>query len=193
MSTTEPGFTPVSTIPRWPSFVRPLLEVLSDGQTWRKRDMERAVAERAGITAEQLEETLDSGQGRAFNRIGWATSALRRAKAIEAPRRAQFRITDTGRQLLAENPGPISEHTVEAIPAYSEYVPVKGRKATATTPAVPDLDDADPDELITPASVSSMKTRARRCCSDSRRATRTTSSGWCAPCSCRWATAGTAG
>lgn len=148
MTTTDPGFTPVSTIPRWPSFVRPLLEVLSDGQTWRKRDMERAVAERAGITAEQLEETLDSGQTRAFNRIGWATSALRRAKAIEAPQRAQFRITDTGRQLLAENPGPISEHAVEAIPAYNEYVPVKARKATATTPAMPDLDDADPDELI---------------------------------------------
>jgi restriction endonuclease Mrr len=52
--------------------------VLADGQTWRKRDMERAIAERAGITSERLDETLDSGQGRADNRIGWGTSALRR-------------------------------------------------------------------------------------------------------------------
>ncbi|QEW00355.1 hypothetical protein F6J84_09795 [Microbacterium caowuchunii] len=148
LTDTSSGFTPVPTIPPWPGLVRPLLEVLADGQTWRKRDIERAVAVRAGLSPEQLEETLESGQARAFNRIGWATSALRRAKAIEAPERAKFRITDTGQQLLAEHPGPISERVVQAIPAYSEYVPARSRRAASAEPSLPDLDEADPDELI---------------------------------------------
>lgn len=141
--------TPVSTMPKWYEFFRPALEVLADGDTWRKRDMERAVATRAGLTSAELDETIVSGESRAFNRIGWATSALRRAKAIESPARAQFRITDEGRKLLADHVGPIPEPAVYALPAYSEYVPARGRRATsATAPVMPDLDDADPDELI---------------------------------------------
>ncbi|MET2010168.1 restriction endonuclease [Microbacterium chocolatum] len=138
----------VSTMPRWFEFFRPLLEVLDDGRTWQKRDMERAIIKRVGLSQAEIEETLGSGQPRALNRIGWATSALRRAKAIESPARAHFRITDTGRQLLALHPGPIPEPAVYAIPAYSEYVPIKGRRAAHADVTTPDLDDADPDELI---------------------------------------------
>jgi len=142
------GHVPVSTIPSWHEFLRPVLEVLADGQVWRKRDMERAVASLAGLTEDQLAETLESGQARAINRIGWATSALRRAQAIEAPQRAQFRITDTGRQLLRDHPGAIDEHVIEATPAYSEYVPVKGKRAASVTTVGPELEESDPDELI---------------------------------------------
>lgn len=148
MSDLTPGFTAVSTMPRWFEFFRPLLEVLADGQTWRKRDMERAIAARAGLTEEQLAETIGSGQSRAINRIGWATSALRRVKAIESPARAQFRITDVGRKLLADHAGPIPESAVYALPAYNEYVPVRGKKAASFTPVGPELEESDPDELI---------------------------------------------
>ncbi|MEI3867300.1 restriction endonuclease [Microbacterium sp. CCNWLW134] len=149
MTDAASAYTPVSTIPRWPGFIRPLLEVLSDGQTWRKRDMERAIADRAGLNEEQLEEVLDSGQLRAWNRIGWATSALRRAKLIEAPVRAQFRITQAGRDLLAQHPGDISEHVIKSLPAYNDYVPVKGKTTSSDdAPPIVDLDETDPDELI---------------------------------------------
>lgn len=148
MNDLTPGFTAVSTMPRWYEFFRPLLEVLADGQTWRKRDMERAIAAHAGLTEEQLAETIGSGQSRAFNRIGWATSALRRAKAIESPARAQFRITDVGRKLLADHAGPIPEPAVYALPAYNEYVPVRGKKVASVEPSSPGLEESDPDELI---------------------------------------------
>jgi hypothetical protein len=39
-------YVPVSTMPRWHEFLRPVLEVLADGQVWHKHDMERAVANR---------------------------------------------------------------------------------------------------------------------------------------------------
>lgn len=142
----NPG--PISTMPRWYEFFRPLLEVLADGRTWQKRDMERAIIARVGLTEDEIAETLSSGQPRALNRIGWATSALRRAKAIESPSRAHFRITETGRTLLNEHEGAIPEPVVYAIPAYSEYTPARGRKRITVGPSPTTVDDADPDELI---------------------------------------------
>lgn len=142
------AFGPISTMPHWYEFFRPLLEVLADGQTWQKRDMERAIIARAGLTEDEIAETLSSGQPRALNRIGWATSALRRAKAIESPSRAHFRITETGRRLLGEHEGAIPEPAVYAIPAYREYTPARGRKTISVDPSPATVDDADPDELI---------------------------------------------
>jgi restriction system protein len=148
MSEPVSGYVPVSTMPRWYEFFRPLLETLADGRTWRKRDLERAVVARSGLTDEHLKETTGSGQSRAFNRIGWATSALRRAKAIDSPGRAQFRITDVGRTLLADHAGPVPEAAVYALPAYVEYVPSRGRRVSAVEVATSDLEESDPDELI---------------------------------------------
>jgi restriction system protein len=136
-------------MPKWYEFFRPLLEALSDGQTWRKRDLERAVVVRSGLTDDDLTEITASGQSRAFNRIGWATSALRRAKAIESPARAQFRISDVGRALLVDHVGPVPEAAVYALPAYAEYVPSRGRRASVLEVIAPhQLEDSDPDELI---------------------------------------------
>lgn len=150
--TENPDRERVSTIPRWFEFFRPLLEVLADGEVWRKRDMERAIIDRVGLTPTEMEETLTSGQPRALNRIGWATSALRRAAAIDAPARAQFRITPIGRQLLADYPGPIPEAAVYALPAYVDYVPrTRLQLPTEAAPmSVRDEEDRadDPDELI---------------------------------------------
>lgn len=117
-----------STIPQWHTFTRPILQVLADGNTWVKRDMERAVSDVAGLTEEQRAEMLPSGQPRALNRIGWATSALRRAKALTSPSRGTFAITPTGLDLLAKHPHTITVADLEQVPAYSDYVPTRVAK-----------------------------------------------------------------
>ncbi|GAA3639575.1 restriction endonuclease [Microbacterium awajiense] len=140
-----------TTIGSWWTFMRPILEVLEDGQTWAKRDMERAVSDRVGLTAEQRSELLASGQTRATNRIGWATSALRRAKALTAPSRGSFQITDTGRQLLQIIAGEIRESDLEThAPAYNEYVPARRQRASEpTSPTTAStVADQSPDDLI---------------------------------------------
>ena len=77
----------VSTISTWHTFMRPVLEALSDGAVHVKRDMERAALDVAGLSEAERQEQLDYGQLRSLNRIGWATSDLRRAKALTSPSR----------------------------------------------------------------------------------------------------------
>jgi restriction system protein len=144
---------PVSELPKWHEFMTPLLTILSDGREWQKRSMEQAILDLLKVPQDQRDETLESGQFRALNRIGWATSKLRMAKAITAPQRATFRITDAGRALLAQNSGGISVNVLEAIPAFQEYVPIKGRSTgevpnRSTGLAVLDSDEITPEERI---------------------------------------------
>ncbi|WP_235742310.1 AAA family ATPase [Mycolicibacterium phocaicum] len=112
-----------------------MLAVLSDGQTWRTADLFDAVAEHMRLTEAQRAETLSSGQLRARNRMGWALSALTRAQAVVKVRSGYSMITRTGRQLLADHPVNITEETLEAIPAYSDYQPQPRRSTTITEPA----------------------------------------------------------
>ncbi|MDG3009195.1 restriction endonuclease [Rhodococcus sp. D2-41] len=134
-------------MPVWSGFLTPVLEVLSDGDTWKKRDLHEAVADHLGLTAEQRAETLPSGQGRADNRVGWALSGLYRAQLIVKPARATFTITDAGRALLAVHPAGITEKILKAVPAYQDYVPV--RQLNTVTEPIGDPDTpADPVEQI---------------------------------------------
>ena len=79
-----------SAIPQWQYFMKPLLEVLSNGNAWPKKALEEATLDWAKVSSEQREEQLPSGQYRALNRIGWATSFLTRAQAIAKPARPAY-------------------------------------------------------------------------------------------------------
>ena len=75
-----------SDLDNWQAFTRPTLSVLSDGNTWRTAELFTAVADEANLSEAQRAETLNSGQPRAFNRMGWALSALTRAGAVRKVR-----------------------------------------------------------------------------------------------------------
>ena len=139
----------ISTLPQWHVFMKPLLEVLSDGNTWTKKDLVQATLEKAGITPEERKETLPSGQSRALNRIGWAASALSQAQALAKPARAVMQITETGRTLLVQSPDGFGVSELEKIPAYQAYVPQRRTSGEISVPTVVISDtDEDPTELI---------------------------------------------
>lgn len=69
--------------------------------------------------------TLNSGQGQADNRVGWALSFLTRAKAVQKVRNGESQITDFGKQMLRDHPNEITEADLKAVPAYQAYIPKK--------------------------------------------------------------------
>ena len=140
----------VSTVPQWHVFMKPLLEVLADGEPWTKKNLEQATLDRAGVSEVGRKEILPSGQYRSINRIGWATSYLFRARAIDKPVRAVMQITPTGRDLLTQYPNGFDKSDLEKIPAYQEYVPKHSKlpgETAAPAALVPETDE-DPTELI---------------------------------------------
>ncbi len=88
--------------------------------------------DRVGLTEAQRGIKLESGQGQAENRVGWALSFLTRAKAVEKVKKGQPRITDFGRQMLVDYPEEITEADLKAIPAFQAYLPKKHATGSVT-------------------------------------------------------------
>ncbi|KAA0025074.1 restriction endonuclease [Antrihabitans cavernicola] len=137
-------------MPVWSGFLSPILKVLSDGGTWRKRELHEAVANHLALTDDQRAEVLSSGQHRVDNRIGWALSGLNRAELVSKPERATFTITDAGRAHLAAHPEGLDEKVLKNIAAYRAYVPQNRTDAIeqeSNSSGEPDI-GADPLEQI---------------------------------------------
>ena len=77
-------------MPTWDKFMVPLLQVMSDGEVRRLRELRDETAAREQLTDEQLAELLPSGQSKAANRIGWAASYLTRVGALRRPSRGHY-------------------------------------------------------------------------------------------------------
>lgn len=125
----------MTSIPTWDQFMAPCLRVLLDGQTKRARDINLAAADELGVTEEQRQELIPSGQARYLNRALWALSYLYRAGAVERPSRGYYLITAVGRDLLASHPGGITERDLRDLEG---YVPPNVASASASTLMSPD-------------------------------------------------------
>lgn len=108
----------------------PSLQVLADGEVHRARAITDAAADVLGLTGEDREALIPSGQPRCQNRGLWALSYLARAEAVERPARGHYRITDVGRGLLSVNPDGVTERDLRALPG---YVPPHATPRAVTT------------------------------------------------------------
>lgn len=137
-------------IPQWWQFMYPLLQVAADGREWARRDLYSAALDRAGVPEDlRLIQYGPSGNYAAENRVGWAKSALTRARLLESVRRGVFRITDAGRAFLADHPYEFKQSELEALRAWDEYE-VKRRVSTQheSLPEIVDTPSSDPDDLL---------------------------------------------
>lgn len=137
----------VTAMPTWEGFLTPVLRALGDGSTLAARALQDRVADAVGLSAEERDEQIDSGQPRFRNRIGWAASSLARAEAVVRPRRGTYVITPLGHELLERHSGGMTEADLLVVPAYRDYVPAT---KTSTQPTVIEgaPDDLDPMEQV---------------------------------------------
>jgi restriction system protein len=83
----------------------PILRLAGDGQEHVFRAAIDSLAEQFKLTPDERQQKLPSRTQPVFdNRVGWARTYLVKAGLLEAPRRAHFRITDRGRQVLQAPP-----------------------------------------------------------------------------------------
>lgn len=109
-------------IPDYQTFMRPVLLILSDGRTWKMRDLYAQLAAEFSLTDADLAEMLPSGrQSTYMNRIGWAKTYLVKAGAVHSPQRGTVEITARGRQLLEQFPEGVTTKALYAFPEFAEF------------------------------------------------------------------------
>lgn len=109
-------------IPDYQTLMRPVLEVLADGEERTAAAVRRLVASALGITAEEREEMLPSGkQGLFANRVGWAGTYLHKAGLVERPRRGVIRISAAGKGILASHDGRIDNDVLDQFDQFRDF------------------------------------------------------------------------
>lgn len=139
-------------MPNWEGFMRPVLEVLSDGVVRSRSEMNDAVAAHIGLTEEQTSILLGAGQPKYANRTGWALSYLTNVGALVRPSRANYTITEAGRGVISAHAGGLRERDFKRFAAdpnsgITEYIATT-RSDSGATAAGTDQEDLDPTEQV---------------------------------------------
>ncbi len=124
-------------VPDFQTLMLPLLELAGDGQQHTSAETVESLAQRFQLSTDDRGQLLQNGQPRFNNRVGWATTYLKKAGLLQAVGRGRFELTDRGRDLLATKPDAINIAFLEAhFPEVAEF-----RKARPKT----DGEDAPAD------------------------------------------------
>ncbi|AEJ19874.1 restriction endonuclease [Gracilinema caldarium] len=114
-------------IPDYQSCMLPLLKFASDEKVHTLPEAVVYIASLFNLTEEEKKQMLPSGtQTIIFNRVGWAKTYLKKAGLLEDPKRATFRITKRGIDLLKENPPEIN---TKYLARYEEFVAFQNKKS----------------------------------------------------------------
>jgi len=140
-------------VPDFQTFLRPVLETISDGQVYKVHSVRESVAARFKLSPAELEEMLPSGKQTRFNnRIAWAVTFLAAAKLADRKGRGIVAITDRGRKELKSGP---QRFTVTYLMKYPEFQDFRRSKDVAETDPgapgkspTPNGQDLTPQELL---------------------------------------------
>ena len=102
--------------------MRPLLALTEDGEPHAIADLRGSLAEQFQLSEEELADRIPSGRVTTLqNRVGWAATYLYRCGLLERPRRAHYRITERGRDVLASNPDRIDLNVLGQFEEFEEF------------------------------------------------------------------------
>ena len=140
-------------IPDYQSVMLPLLRFAAEkkGETSTGEAVE-VLSKEFGLTDEDLRELLPSGiQSTFVNRVGWASTYMKKAGLLEATRRGYFRITSRGQELLRKQPKAINVKLLKQYPEFLEFQQLKGTRSgekISASGGTPDISTATPSEAL---------------------------------------------
>lgn len=109
-------------VPDFQTIMLPLLKFASDKEEHRLREAIEHLAQQFKLSESERKELLPSGtQARFGNRVGWASTYLRKAGLLESTDRGRFHITMRGIELLSTQPQEVNLSVLEQYPAMQEF------------------------------------------------------------------------
>jgi|SRR6185437_1006842 len=137
-------------IPDFQKIILPLLEILGDNKEHELGYITQKICERFKLTEEEKKELLPSGNQEIINnRVGWARTYLKKAKLIESPRRATFKITEQGLKILQSSPEKINVRFLkDNNPEFKEWQ-TSYKKEEVSSQAIEEVEtEKTPEELL---------------------------------------------
>jgi len=140
-------------VPDYQSVMLPLLRFAAEkGEEISTGEAVEFLAKEFGLSDEDLKEMLPSGIQPTFvNRVGWASTYMKKAGLLEATRRGFYRITPRGQDLLKKQPKNINVKLLKQYPEFLEFQQLKGTRSAGKVKdekESPDTSAATPSEAL---------------------------------------------
>jgi restriction system protein len=140
-------------VPDYQSVMLPLLQFAAKkGDEISTSEAVEALAKELGLTEDDLKEMLPSGiQSTFVNRVGWASTYMKKAGLLEATRRGFYQITDRGRDLLKKQPKTINVKLLKQYQEFLEFQQLKGTRIgdkVTESKGASDVSTATPSEEL---------------------------------------------
>jgi restriction system protein len=131
-------------IPDFQSMMLPLLQLAADGNEHSVAECRAPLAQQFGLSEQERQELLPSGQQPRFNnRVAWAKVYLERAGLLVKTRRAHFRISPNGQQVLEQAPTRID---IAYLKQFTEFDSFRPKSSIEVEPGAPENDT--PEERL---------------------------------------------
>src|SRR5687768_16458615 len=109
-------------IPDYHTAVLPTLRALSGGAVRSAAEIRDDLRKVFKLSDDETRELVPSGQKTVFSdRVSWALTYMKKAGLVETPKRAHYRISQRGRDLLASNPQRIDLTVLVQFPEFVEW------------------------------------------------------------------------
>jgi len=140
-------------VPDYQSLMLPLLQfAASKGGETSTIEAVEALAKEFSLTEDDLKEMLPSGiQSTFVNRVGWASTYMKKAGLLEPTRRGFYQITARGKDLLKKQPKLINVKLLKQYPEFIEFQQLKGTRGSdkiAGSKGKSDASVATPSEAL---------------------------------------------
>jgi restriction system protein len=136
-------------VPDFQTIMRPLLEFAGDGEAHSLQESYVALAHRFDLNQDDLDELLPSGRQTTFtNRVSWASTYLKKAELLSAPKRGYMEITELGMDVLRQGPERINIRFLSQFDSFRDFKVRKSETAAGIAEDT-DLSDNTPEETLT--------------------------------------------
>lgn len=109
-------------LPDYQTIMLPMLQVIADGKEHQINQYVADLADRFGLTDDDLRQMLPSGNVPVFrSRVSWAVTYLVHAGLIDRTGRGRICITERGRHTVKENPGRIDDQYLRQFPEFVAF------------------------------------------------------------------------
>jgi restriction system protein len=140
-------------VPDYQSVMLPLLRFAAQKETEiSTSEAVEALAKELGLSEDDLKEMLPSGiQATFVNRVGWASTYMKKAGLLQATRRGFYQITDRGKDLLKKQPKTINVKLLKQYPEFLEFQQLKGTRSgdkALESKGPSDISTATPSEAL---------------------------------------------
>ena len=134
-------------IPDFQSIMLPLLKYSSDNLEHSTNDTIIALAKQYNLSDKDLQKMLPSGtQSVFYNRVFWAKAHLKMAGLIDNTKRAHFKITQDGINLLNQKLDKINLNLLKKNPKYIEHFENQKKEKEN----IDEIDNIDNENSLTP-------------------------------------------